>query len=154
MSQFYPETDSNLPNSSRTSWLGRVAGGDRAKERNYRPPYIEEVAAEHAANTNTQDTFYNSTSADQPPVIRCAIYARYSSDLQRPTSIEDQVRNCRAAAKEKGWIVLDEFIRSDSESTGRTLVGREGFADLVKLANQRPRPFDCVLIDDTSRLGR
>jgi DNA invertase Pin-like site-specific DNA recombinase len=74
--------------------------------------------------------------------------------LQRPTSIEDQIRNCRRAAEEKGWTVVDEFIRSDSEMTGRTLVGREGFADLVRLAKQRPLPFDCILIDDTSRLGR
>jgi DNA invertase Pin-like site-specific DNA recombinase len=50
--------------------------------------------------------------------------------------------------------VLDEFIRSDSELTGRTLVGREGLADLMRLAQQRSRPFDCILIDDTSRLGR
>jgi site-specific DNA recombinase len=102
----------------------------------------------------TQDTFSNSTAVNQQPVIRCAIYARYSSDLQRPTSIDDQIRNCRAAANEKGWIVLDEFIRSDSELTGRTLVGREGVADLVRFAKQRTPPFDCVLIDDTSRLGR
>jgi len=50
--------------------------------------------------------------------------------------------------------VLDELIRSDSEMTGRTLVGREGLAELIRLAKQRPRSFDCVLIDDTSRLGR
>lgn len=117
-------------------------------------PYIEEVAAEHAANTDTQDTFSKSTSADQPPVIRCAIYARYPSDLQRPTAIEDQLRNCRRAADEKGWIVMDDFIQSDSVMAGRTVVGREGLVDLTRFAKQRPRPFDLYSIDDTSRLGR
>jgi DNA invertase Pin-like site-specific DNA recombinase len=50
--------------------------------------------------------------------------------------------------------VLDEYIRSDEETTGRTLVGRDGLADLIRLAKQRPKPFDCIIIDDTSRLGR
>jgi len=88
------------------------------------------------------------------PHIRCAIYARYSSDLQRPTSIDDQVRNCRTAAEKNGWVVLDEFIRSDSELTGRTVVGRQGLADLMRLAETKPRPFDSIIIDDSSRLGR
>jgi DNA invertase Pin-like site-specific DNA recombinase len=92
--------------------------------------------------------------AGESPRIRCAVYTRYSSDLQNPTSSEDQIRNCRAAANDKGWDVLDEYIRSDEELTGRTMVGREGLADLMRLAQQRPRPFDCILIDDTSRLGR
>lgn len=86
--------------------------------------------------------------------IRCAIYTRYSSDLQRPTSSEDQIRNCRAAAQEKDWEVLDEYIRSDEELTGRTVIGREGLADLMRRAEQNPKPFDAILIDDTSRLGR
>jgi site-specific DNA recombinase len=38
--------------------------------------------------------------------------------------------------------------------TRRTMAGREGLADLIRLAMQRPKPFDCILIDDTSRLGR
>ena len=86
--------------------------------------------------------------------MRCAIYTRYSSDLQRKTSSEDQIRNCRAFAEQMGWEVLDEFIRSDEELTGRTLVGRDGLIDLIRLAHQRHKPFDCILIDDTSRLGR
>src|SRR5689334_5956881 len=93
-------------------------------------------------------------STGESPRIRCAVYTRYSSDMQSSTSSEDQLRNCRALANEKGWGVLDEYVRSDEELTGRTLVGREGIADLLRLAQQRPRPFDCILIDDTSRLGR
>jgi DNA invertase Pin-like site-specific DNA recombinase len=92
--------------------------------------------------------------AGESPKIRCAAYTRYSSDMQSSTSSEDQLRNCHALANEKGWGVLDEYVRSDEELTGRTLVGREGLADLLRLAQQRPRPFDCILIDDTSRLGR
>ena len=54
---------------------------------------------------------------------RVAIYARYSSDLQRPSSIEDQVRQCREAAARNGWVVADEYIRSDAAISGRSRVG-------------------------------
>ena len=37
--------------------------------------------------------------------MRVAIYARYSTDLQSETSIEDQVEVCRRYAEIKGWIV-------------------------------------------------
>src|SRR6201998_3146697 len=101
-----------------------------------------------------QEHFNNLAGAGGSPRIRCAVYTRYSSDMQSSTSSEDQIRNCRALADAKAWGVLNEFIRSDEELTGRTLVGREGLADLLRLAQQHPRPFDCILIDDTSRLGR
>jgi len=74
--------------------------------------------------------------------------------MQRPTSNDDQIRQCRAAAEPKGWTVLDDFIRTDSEITGQSMVGRDGLNDLIHLAKTKPRPFDRILIDDTSRLGR
>lgn len=110
--------------------------------------------AEDATKTDTKDQVASSIAVIEKKVTRCAIYARYSSKLQRPTSIEDQIRNCRRAAEEKGWSVLDKYIRFDSELTGRTVLGRDGFLDLVEFAKQRPLPFDCVLIDDTSRHAR
>jgi site-specific DNA recombinase len=85
---------------------------------------------------------------------RVAAYARFSSELQNPTSIEDQLRNCRAAAEKNGWTVLEEFIRSDSAVTGRSMEGRDGLKDLIRLAKTTPKPFDGILIDDTSRFGR
>ena len=74
--------------------------------------------------------------------------------MQRPTSNDDQTRQCCAAAEPKGWTVLDDFIRTDSEITGQSMVGRDGLNDLIRLAKTKPRPFDIILIDDTSRLGR
>ena len=50
--------------------------------------------------------------------------------------------------------MLDDFIRTDSEITGQSMVGRDGLNDLIRLAKTKPRPFDIILIDDTSRLGR
>jgi len=84
---------------------------------------------------------------------RVAIYARYSSDLQRPSSIEDQIRECRDAATRNGWTVIDEFIRFDESSTGQVLVGRDAFDELMNLAQGINRPFDGIICDDTSRFG-
>ena len=110
---------------------------------------------DEATNTYTVARIPNSLlSSEQQIVIRCAIYARYSSEAQRQTSIEDQIRNCRAAADRNDWVVLDEYIRTDEKLTGRTLVGREGLAELIRLAKTKPRPFDVILVDDTSRFGR
>lgn len=101
---------------------------------------------------NTQMS--NLNAGDEQRIIRCAIYARYSCEEQREASIEDQIRNCRAAAERNGWVVVEEYIRFDAAMTGRTTAGREGLANLIRLAKQHPKPFDCILIDDTSRLGR
>src|SRR6266581_8851698 len=85
---------------------------------------------------------------------RCAIYARFSSDLQRPTSIEDQVRRCRAFAEKQGWAVVDDFVRFDEAKSAETLAGRDRLHSLLSAAKSTPVPFDCLLVDDTSRLAR
>ncbi len=36
--------------------------------------------------------------------MRAVIYARYSSDLQSASSIEDQIRVCRERIDREGWI--------------------------------------------------
>jgi site-specific DNA recombinase len=86
--------------------------------------------------------------------MRCAVYARYSSDLQRETSIEDQVRQCREFAARKGWLVLDEYVRSDQAISGAALAGRNALKALIAEAKRKPCPFDRILVDDTSRLAR
>jgi DNA invertase Pin-like site-specific DNA recombinase len=70
------------------------------------------------------------------------------------TSIEGQVRQCQRTADLKGWAVLRDLIRSDSEASGATLHQREGLTSVIAEAKKVPRPFDCIVIDDTSRLGR
>lgn len=85
---------------------------------------------------------------------RCAIYARYSSDLQRDTSIEDQVRKCEEYTKQRGWEVLDRFKYSDKAVSGGSMCGRDALKQMLADAKTKPKPFDCVLIDDTSRIAR
>lgn len=86
--------------------------------------------------------------------MRCAIYARFSSDLQRPTSIEDQIRRCTEFAAKQGWIVVEEFVRRDEARSAATVAGRDALNALMAAAKTKPKPFDCLLVDDTSRLAR
>jgi DNA invertase Pin-like site-specific DNA recombinase len=72
--------------------------------------------------------------------MRCAIYARYSSDLQRETSIEDQIRKCRAFADAQGWIVLDPYVRADHAFQARpSPFAMRSTASLLKPKRNRGR---------------
>jgi site-specific DNA recombinase len=86
--------------------------------------------------------------------MRCAIYARYSSELQRSSSIEDQIRRCKEYAERQSWTVLDEFIRCDEALSGANLFRRTGLSWLIEGAKRKPRAFDRILVEDTSRLAR
>ena len=86
-------------------------------------------------------------------ILRCAAYARYSSDLQSPRSIEDQLRICREYAQSRGFIFLEEHVYVDEALSG---VGadRPGLGRLLEAALSSGRPFDIILLDDSSRLAR
>ncbi len=87
--------------------------------------------------------------------IRCAIYARYSSDQQRPESLADQIRHCeQEAVRHPDWVILDNHIYTDQALSGVSVEGREGLQRLVQSALGTRRPFDLILVDDTSRLAR
>lgn len=86
--------------------------------------------------------------------MRCAIYARYSSDLQRDSSIEDQIRRCQEYAERQGWTVVEEHVRFDEAVSAASLLGRPALQSLIEHTKKKPRPFDRILIDDTSRLSR
>lgn len=87
-------------------------------------------------------------------IMRVAIYARYSSDLQRSTSIEDQIRVVRAHAEVQGWAVDDGRIYTDAGISGASIDGRPGLQALLAAAAVRPLPFDVLLVDDSSRVAR
>jgi site-specific DNA recombinase len=81
--------------------------------------------------------------------MRCAIYARYSSDLQRAESIEDQVRVCLARAEREGWPVVKIF--SDPAISGSTLI-RPGIQALMQA--MRAGSIDVVLTESLDRISR
>lgn len=81
------------------------------------------------------------------------IYARFSSDLQRQASIDDQVRESKECANEKGWVVDPNYVRSDQGLSGAVLANRAGLTSLIADV-EKSRPIAGIVIDDTSRLGR
>jgi site-specific DNA recombinase len=85
---------------------------------------------------------------------RCAIDASYSSDLQRESSIEDQIRRCREYAARQGWLIAEEFVIADRAVSAASVAGRDGLQRVVQAAKAKDHPFDCLLVDDTSRLAR
>jgi site-specific DNA recombinase len=85
-------------------------------------------------------------------MTRCAIYARYSSDLQSPTSIEDQVALCRAYAERQGWTVVATF--EDAALSGFGVEQRPGYQQLIAAALAAEHPFEVILVEDLSRLTR
>jgi site-specific DNA recombinase len=84
---------------------------------------------------------------------RCAIYARFSSEKQNALSIDQQVRKCREHASRHSLTVLDDHIYADEAISGAT-DDRAGLQRLLAAAQARPRQFDVILVDDTSRLSR
>ena len=83
--------------------------------------------------------------------MKAAVYARYSSENQRPESIEDQVRACQELAAARGYTVNLVHVYKDEAKSG-VLRDRPGLQAL--LAAARAREFECVLVDDLSRLSR
>jgi site-specific DNA recombinase len=78
-----------------------------------------------------------------------AIYARYSSDLQRESSIENQNRICRERAAKEGWSIYEEY--SDSGISAASLI-RPGIQKLLQDA-QAGR-FGILLAESLDRLSR
>jgi site-specific DNA recombinase len=85
--------------------------------------------------------------------LRCAAYARYSSDRQSPASIQDQLRECREYAEQQGWVFVEGHVYADEALSGAG-ADRPELVRLLKAASATPRPFDVLLFDDTSRMSR
>src|SRR6056297_2525460 len=84
----------------------------------------------------------------QPP-RRVALYARYSTDMQSPLSIRDQLRMCRDYAAREGWVVVDEFFDEAMSGTRRD---RPGFKNLLEAV--KAGACDIVLAENIDRLSR
>ncbi len=80
-----------------------------------------------------------------------AIYARYSSENQRPESIDDQISECRKFAKLQSIAISEDHICSDQAQSGARS-DRPALAALMAAAQSGE--FDIVLVDDLSRLAR
>jgi site-specific DNA recombinase len=85
--------------------------------------------------------------------LRVACYACFSSDLQRETSIDDQLAVARRYAEAHGRTIAAEHVYTDAALSGASLE-RPGLQALLRAADARPRAFDVLLVDDSSRVSR
>lgn len=83
------------------------------------------------------------------PKPRALIYARFSSDMQRPESIADQIRLCERLCHEHGWEVGE--VIDDAAMSGASRV-RPGFRRLLALVDSGH--FDYVVAESFDRLSR
>lgn len=81
--------------------------------------------------------------------MRAAIYARYSSRMQREASIEDQVRLCAERAEREGWSVIQTF--SDMAVSGASMhrPGLQALLDHVERGG-----IDVIVAEALDRLSR
>jgi site-specific DNA recombinase len=90
---------------------------------------------------------------DNNAPMRYATYARYSSDLQRQSSIEDQLRKCHEYGRSQGWIPAKDSAFADEAISGVS-TDRPGLQRMLQASTSRGRQFDVILVDDTSRISR
>lgn len=89
---------------------------------------------------------------DKKP-LKVAIYARFSSDLQKDRSITDQFADLEKAAEQFGFKLDKRHYFSDRAVSGSSLFERPGLTrDLLGAAERRE--FDVILVEATDRLSR
>lgn len=81
--------------------------------------------------------------------MRAAIYARYSSELQREASIEDQHRICRRLIDERGW--SEAKLYADQGLSGSSHL-RPAYQAMMMDA--RKGLFDVLVAEGIDRLSR
>ena len=81
--------------------------------------------------------------------MRAAIYARYSTDKQDPTSIEDQVRVCTRLIEQRSYALV--AVHSDAAMSGAT-AARPGLRQL--LAAAQASELDVLVVESLDRLSR
>jgi site-specific DNA recombinase len=82
-------------------------------------------------------------------IKRAAIYARFSTDLQRDRSIDDQVALCREYAERNDYTIVTVF--SDRAISGAS-IHRSGLQELLRAA--KAAALDFVIAESLSRFAR
>ena len=83
-------------------------------------------------------------------MTRVALYARYSSDNQSESSIEDQFHLCREHARRERWRIASTY--HDAAISGASMILRPGIQSLLQDAQRGL--FDVVLGEALDRISR
>lgn len=81
--------------------------------------------------------------------MRTAIYARFSSQLQKDSSIEDQVRVCTERARREGWTITEIFTDYAISGAVRDRPGLNALVDHIRAGHA-----DQVMAEALDRLSR
>lgn len=87
-----------------------------------------------------------------------AAYIRVSTDDQVELSPDSQKEQILDYAKRNNIIVPEEYIFIEGEKkkglSGRKAANRPKFQEMIALAKEKPKPFDCILLWKFSRFAR
>lgn len=83
-------------------------------------------------------------------MINAAIYARFSSDMQREESIDAQVRACKYYAQNFGYNIV--HVYADKAKSGRYIRKRDQFQQMI--SDSARGLFSAVLVHKLDRFGR
>jgi site-specific DNA recombinase len=86
-------------------------------------------------------------------MLTAALYARFSSDLQKDRSIDDQFRDLEKAAQRFGFKLDKRFYFSDRAQSATSLFDRPGLTRELLGASAKHQ-FNVVLVEATDRLSR
>ena len=84
---------------------------------------------------------------------RAALYARFSSDVQKDRSIADQFSDLEKAARRFGFTLDKRHYYSDRAQSGSSLFDRPGLTRNL-IGDSAKHEFDIVLVEATDRLSR
>ena len=87
-----------------------------------------------------------------------AAYIRVSTDEQVELSPDSQKEQIFDYARRNGMKVPEEYVFIEGEKkkglSGRKAANRPKFQEMIALAKEKPKPFDCILVWKFSRFAR
>src|SRR5262245_50284323 len=83
--------------------------------------------------------------------MRCAVYARRSTEEHQAASIEVQLEEAKRYIASQGWSLAPEHVFVDSAISRAEFKKRPGL--LAMLNSVEAKEFDVVVVRDDSRLG-
>ena len=82
--------------------------------------------------------------------MRCAVYARFSTDLQNERSVEDQEHLCAEYIGQHGYTLVRTY--TDKGISGASIHNRPGLQALLKSA--KDGQLDAIVMEDFNRFSR
>ena len=84
-----------------------------------------------------------------------ACYIRVSTDDQLEYSPDSQLKVIQDYAQKNDIILLEKYIyMEDGGKSGKSMIHRDRFLDLISIAKKKPKPFDMILVWKFSRFTR